>query len=441
VTRALDDTHRAELRSWVASAERADTDFPIQNLPLGCIRTTGGPVEPVVAIGDDVLRLRAALGLSRPDAELMSALDACQAAGALNPLLALGHDAMRRLRSATSALLRDDTPEGEHARARAAELLSPMAEVEPVLPVDVGDYTDFYASIDHATNVGGMFRPDNPLLPNYKWVPIGYHGRASSIVPSGTAVQRPHGQTRDDPTVAPSFGPSRRLDYELEVGAVIGRGNTLGAPIPIERAESHVAALCLVNDWSARDIQTWEYQPLGPFLAKSFATTMSPWLVTLEALAPFRVAPAERAPADPAPLEYLADEEGASSGSWDIDLGVWILSERMRAAGVPAFRVSRGRFDRMYWTFAQMLAHHTSNGCNLRPGDLLASGTVSGPSRESRGSLLERTWRGTEPLALPSGESRRFLEDGDEVIMRGVCERAGFRRIGFGECRGTVSGG
>jgi fumarylacetoacetase len=441
MTRELDETHRADLRSWVASAERADTDFPIQNLPLGCIRTSGGAAEPVVAIGDDVLHLRAALELPSPDTELMSAVDACRAAGALNPLLALGHDAMRRLRSATSALLREDTPEGGQARARAAELLSPMAEVEPVLPVDVGDYTDFYASIDHATNVGGMFRPDNPLLPNYKWVPIGYHGRASSIVPSGTAVRRPHGQTRDDPNVAPRFGPSRRLDYELEVGAVIGRGNALGAPIPIGRAESHVAALCLVNDWSARDIQTWEYQPLGPFLAKSFATTMSPWLVTLEALAPFRIGPAARAPDDPAPLEHLADDEDASSGSWDIDLGVWILSERMRAAGVPAFRVSRGRFDRMYWTFAQMVAHHTSNGCNLRPGDLLASGTVSGPSRESRGSLLERTWRGTEPLALPSGESRRFLEDGDEVIMRGVCERAGFRRIGFGECRGTVSGG
>jgi fumarylacetoacetase len=320
-------------------------------------------------------------------------------------------------------------------------MLSPMAGVEPILPLDVGDYTDFYASIDHATNVGGMFRPDNPLLPNYKWVPIGYHGRASSIVPSGTAVRRPRGQTRDDPDAVPTFGPSRRLDYELEVGAVIGRGNPLGAPIPIGRAESHVAALCLVNDWSARDIQTWEYQPLGPFLAKSFATTMSPWLVTLEALAPFRVAPAARESGDPAPLDHLADDEDAAAGSWDIELEVWIRTERMRTAGAPPFRVSRARFDRMYWTFAQMVAHHTSNGCNLRPGDLLASGTVSGPSPESRGSLLERTWRGTEPLALPSGESRRFLEDGDEVIMRGMCERSGFRRIGFGECRGTVSAG
>jgi fumarylacetoacetase len=441
VTRELDETHRADLRSWIASAEHADTDFPIQNLPLGCVRTPSGTVEPVVAIGDDVLHLPAALELLRLDTELTSALDACRTSGKLNPLLALGHAAMRRLRSATSALLRDDTPEGEHARTRASEMLSPMAGVEPILPLDVGDYTDFYASIDHATNVGGMFRPDNPLLPNYKWVPIGYHGRASSIVPSGTAVRRPRGQTRDDPDAVPTFGPSRRLDYELEVGAVIGRGNPLGAPIPIGRAESHVAALCLVNDWSARDIQTWEYQPLGPFLAKSFATTMSPWLVTLEALAPFRVAPAARESGDPAPLDHLADDEDAAAGSWDIELEVWIRTERMRTAGAPPFRVSRARFDRMYWTFAQMVAHHTSNGCNLRPGDLLASGTVSGPSPESRGSLLERTWRGTEPLALPSGESRRFLEDGDEVIMRGMCERSGFRRIGFGECRGTVSAG
>ena len=441
MSRELDETHRADLRSWVASAERPDTDFPIQNLPLGCVRTSGSAVEPVVAIGDEVVHLQAALEQLRLDADLVSALGACGSAGALNPLLALGHDAMRRLRDATSALLRHDTPEGERARARGKELLSPMAEVEPVLPVDIGDYTDFYASIDHATNVGSMFRPDNPLLPNYKWVPIGYHGRASSIVPSGATIQRPSGQTRDDPNAAPTFGPSRRLDYELEVGAVVGRGNTLGAPIPIGEAESHVAALCLVNDWSARDIQTWEYQPLGPFLAKSFATTMSPWLVTLEALAPFRIAPAARTSGDPAPLDHLADDEDAAAGSWDIELEVWIRTERMRAAGVPAFRVSRGRFDRMYWTFAQMVAHHTSNGCNLRPGDLLASGTVSGPSPDSRGSLLERTWRGTEPLALPTGESRRFLEDGDDVIMRGVCERAGFRRIGFGECRGTVSAG
>jgi fumarylacetoacetase len=441
VIRELDETHRADLRSWVASAERASTDFPIQNLPLGCARTASDAVEPVVAIGDEVLLLSAARDVVRLDDELTSALDACRSAGALNPLLELGHGAMGRLRSATSALLRDDTPEGRRARTRFAELLAPMSEVEPVLPVDVGDYTDFYASIDHATNVGGMFRPDNPLLPNYKWVPIGYHGRASSIVPSGTAVRRPRGQTRDDPDASPTFGPSRRLDYELEVGAVLGSGNALGAPIPIGRAESHVAALCLVNDWSARDIQTWEYQPLGPFLAKSFATTMSPWLVTLEALAPFRVAPAARASGDPPPLPYLADDDDAAAGSWDIALEVWILTERMRVAGLPAFRVSRARFDRMYWTFAQMVAHHTSNGCNLRTGDLLASGTVSGPDPESRGSLLERTWRGTEPLSLPSGETRRFLEDGDEVIMRGGCERAGFRRIGFGECRGTVSAG
>jgi fumarylacetoacetase len=285
-----------------------------------------------------------------------------------------------------------------------------------------------------------MFRPDNALLPNYRWVPIGYHGRASSIIPSGQLVHRPSGQTRDDAEVPPTFGPSRRLDYELEVGAVVGRGNALGAPVPIAEADAHIAGLCLVNDWSARDIQTWEYQPLGPFLAKSFATTISPWLVTLDALAPFRVPLTERAPTDPAPLAYLSDASDHARGGFGIELSVWLTSARMRAEGREPFLVSSGRYESsVYWTPAQLVAHHTSNGCNLRPGDLLASGTVSGPTPESRGCLLERTWRGTEPLTLPTGETRRFLEDGDEVSMRGRCERAGFRPIGFGECRGIVS--
>jgi fumarylacetoacetase len=318
-------------------------------------------------------------------------------------------------------------------------LLVKAAECDLLLPARVADYTDFYASIDHATNVGSMFRPDNPLLPNYKYVPIGYHGRASSLVASGSAVRRPRGQARDDAEQTPSFGPTRRLDYELEVGAFIGAGNALGSPIAIDEAEHHVAGLCLVNDWSARDIQAWEYQPLGPFLAKNFATTVSPWLVTMPALAPFRVPAFARAEGDPAPLPYLSSAENRRSGGIAITLEVLLSSERMRAEGRPALRVSLGSFTTMYWTVAQLVAHHTSNGCNLQPGDLIASGTVSGPRPESRGCLLERTWRGAEPLALPTGESRKFLEDGDEVILRGWCEREGYRRIGFGECRGIVA--
>jgi fumarylacetoacetase len=283
-----------------------------------------------------------------------------------------------------------------------------------------------------------MFRPDNPLLPNYKWVPIGYHGRASSIVASGRHVRRPHGQTRDATEGAPTFGPSRRLDYELEVGVFIGPGNALGTPIPIDAAEQHMFGLCLVNDWSARDIQAWEYQPLGPFLAKSFATTVSPWIVTLDALAPFRAPRPSRSTDDPSPLPYLSSERDAGTGSFAIILEVSLLSAKMRDAGLEPFRISRGSFTDMYWTIAQLVTHHASNGCNLRPGDLLASGTVSGSAKESRGCLLERTWRGTEPVELPTGETRAFLADGDEVIMRGYCERPGYRRIGFGECRGRV---
>ena len=302
----------------------------------------------------------------------------------------------------------------------------------------MGDYTDFYASIHHATNVGSMFRPDNPLLPNYKHVPIGYHGRASSIVPSGTPVRRPHGQLKDAAAEAPVFAPAKLLDYELEVGCFVGPGNALGRPIPIDRAEEHIFGLCLVNDWSARDIQTWEYQPLGPFLAKNFATTMSPWVVTLEALEPFRAPAYQRPPGDPRPLPYLASADDEAHGGFDLTLEVWLRTRAMRAAGAEAVRLTSGRFADMYWTLAQMLTHHTSNGCNLAPGDLIASGTVSGTTKESRGSLLELSWRGAEPIELPGGESRKFLQDGDEVIMRGFCERPGTRRIGFGECRGEV---
>ena len=436
----VDDTHRADLESWIESANVPTTDFPIQNLPLGCYRATGS-ARPGVAIGDRILDLDAARTVLDLDARLAEGIGACLASGNLNPLLALGRAALRALRAAVSDSLRADTQRGDRARASGESLLVRIRDVETLLPVRVGDYTDFYASIHHATNVGSMFRPDSPLLPNYKWVPIGYHGRASSIVPSGTAVRRPAGQTRDDASAPPRFGPSRRLDYELEVGAVVAGGNALGTPIPIARAEQHLAGLCLVNDWSARDIQTWEYQPLGPFLAKSFATTVSPWIVTLDALAPFRVAAAERASGDPAPLPYLDDAADRAQGGFDIELEVLLSTIRMRREGLPPTRVSSGSFSSMYWTVAQLVAHHTSNGCNLRTGDLLASGTVSGPSKESRGCLLERTWRGTEPLVFGTGEERRFLEDGDEVIMRATCARDGRRRIGFGECRGVVSGG
>jgi len=440
VTRAIDATHDAALRSWVESANEPTTDFPVQNLALGVFRAGDGRARPGVAIGDRILDLRAAVeskDLGGRDAQIVGA---CAEEGALNPLLEAGPEQMRALRLAVSRLLCDDTTEGRAARARATALLVRASGVESLLPVRIGDYSDFYSSIHHASNVGRMFRPDNPLLPNYKWVPIGYHGRASSVIPSGQTVHRPSGQTRDDAQDAPVFGPSRRLDYELEVGAVVGRGNALGAPIPIASADAHIAGLCLVNDWSARDIQTWEYQPLGPFLAKSFATTMSPWLVTLDALAPFRVPLAERAPGDPAPLEHLADANDRSHGGFAIELTVWLTTARMREEGSSPFLVSTGHFESsVYWTPAQLVAHHTSNGCNLRPGDLLATGTVSGATPESRGCLLERTWRGTEPLVLPTGETRRFLEDGDEVSMRGRCVRAGFRQIGFGDCRGVIS--
>jgi fumarylacetoacetase len=440
VSDRLDETHRADLASWVESANAPATDFPIQNLPLGCFRGQGG-TRPGVAIGDRVLDLDAARGVLGLEPALNEAIDRCVATGALNPLLARGRPLLRRLRGALSVALRADTPEGARARTHGESLLVAMRDVESVLPARVGNYTDFYASIHHATNVGSMFRPESPLLPNYKWVPIGYHGRASSIVASGAPVHRPHGQTRDDPAAPPRFGPTRRLDYELEVGAIVSEGNSLGTSIAIGDAEEHVAGLCLVNDWSARDVQAWEYQPLGPFLAKSFATTLSPWIVTLDALAPFRVPAAERGDGDPAPLPYLDDAENRARGGFDIELEVLLATKRMRDEGVPPARVSTGSFAAMYWTVAQLVAHHTSNGCNLQPGDLLASGTVSGPSKESRGCLLERTWRGAEPFILPTGEERRFLEDGDEVIMRAACAAAGRRRIGFGECRGIVSGG
>jgi len=427
-------THDPALRSWVASANDAATDFPIQNLPFGVFRHTAGePARVGVAIGDAVVDVSTALREGLLGGQAAAAAVAC-AAPALNPLLGLGHEAWSALRSGLSELLRQGSP----AEQLAARLLVPLAEAELLLPAAVGDYTDFYASLFHATNVGKLFRPDNPLLPNYKWLPIGYHGRASSLVASGTPVRRPLGQTRAPDAVEPSFGPSKALDYELEVGALLGPGNPLGQPLPIAQAQRSIFGLCLLNDWSARDVQTWEYQPLGPFLAKSFATTVGPWVVTLEALAPFRKPAFARPAGDPRPLPYLLDPADQVQGAFDITLEVWLSSRTMRQAGQAPLLLSRGSFADMYWTIAQLVTHHASNGCNLRPGDLLASGTVSGPLPGSRGCLLELTSRGAEPLTLPSGETRGFLADGDEISLRGFCEAPGARRIGFGECRGVV---
>ena len=434
----IDETHRADLRSWVDSANDPTTDFPIQNLPLGVVRRDASdtPVA-AVAIGDEVMLLDVA---ARLDLLVGPARDAvaATAGGALNRLMALGPNARGALRAGLVDILRHDSEAGRRARSRRSDVLVEAASVEMLVPAAIGDYSDFYASIEHAKNIGSMFRPDNPLLPNYKYVPIGYHGRASSIVVSGTGVVRPGGQTKADTDASPSFGPSRRLDYELEVGMFIGTGNSLGEPIPIAQAEDRMFGLCLVNDWSARDVQAWEYQPLGPFLAKNFGTTISPWVVTMDALEPFRVPAFRRLDGDPAPLPYLSSPANEAKGGVDIQLEVWLRSALMRESGTPAYRLSHGRFTVMYWTLAQLLTHHASNGCNLEPGDLLASGTVSGPAKESRGCLQELTWRGTEPITLPSGEQRRYLEDGDEVVLRGFCERDGFARIGFGECRGTV---
>jgi fumarylacetoacetase len=411
----------------------------MQNLPYGVFRRQEASTTPSVgvAIGDQILDLAAA-GEVGGFTGLAAEAARAGAAASLNPLMALGLNHWAALRLQISRLLASDSPAYRANRRLAERILVPMAEAELLLPAQIGDYTDFYASVDHATNVGSMFRPDSPLLPNYKWVPIGYHGRASSIVPSGARVRRPQGQLKDPNAEAPVYGPSRALDYEMEVGCFVGPGNPLGEPVPIAEAEKHLFGLCLVNDWSARDIQTWEYQPLGPFLSKSFATTVSPWVVTLEALEPFRVPAFERPAGDPDPLPYLASPENRRRGGVDVTLEVALRTARMRDRDLPPHRLSSSRMADLYWTIAQMLTHHASNGCNLQPGDLFATGTISGPAKDSRGCLLELTMRGSEPVTLPTGETRKFLEDGDEVIMRGYCERPGTARIGFGECRGVI---
>jgi fumarylacetoacetase len=439
VDAGLNETHDPSLRSFVEAANAPGADFPLQNLPFGVFarRAEREHARVGVAIGDRVVDMRGAFESGLLEGEARSAGEACTG-GALNRLMALGPREWSAIRLRLSRMLR--VGGDAEARTRLERHMVPMAGIEMLMPAEVGDYTDFYASIHHATNVGRLFRPDSPLLPNYKYIPIGYHGRSSSIVVSGSAVHRPLGQSKEEAAEAPTFGPSRRLDYELEVGCFVGPGNPLGTPVRIDQAERHLFGLCLVNDWSARDVQQWEYQPLGPFLSKSFATSVSPWIVTLEALAPFRAGAFERPEGDPAPLPHLDSPGNREAGGIDVTLEVRLLSAAMKAQGLSPARLSRASFASMYWTIAQLVAHHSSNGCNLRPGDLLASGTVSGPTYDSRGCLLELTRRGADPIELPSGEKRRFLEDGDEVILRGWCERDGFARIGFGECRGTIVG-
>jgi len=426
---ALDETHAPNLRSWVASA-KDHPDFPIQNLPLGVFSYGEARPRGGVAIGEEILDL-AALSTSsilQGDAEA-----ACEAAAQpkLNGFLGLPASKRRALRSALSALLATSAP------ARP-DLLRGAADCTMHMPAQVGDYTDFYVGIHHAINVGKLFRPDNPLIPNYKWVPIGYHGRASSMCVSGAAVRRPNGQRKYPDKPEPSFGPSERLDYELELGIWVGPGNELGAPIPIREAGDHIAGFCLLNDWSARDFQAWEYQPLGPFLAKNFHSTISPWIITAEALAPFRAAQPARPEGDPKPLTYLSDGSDQKEGALDLDLEVLLSTKSMREKGVAPFRLSRDSSLNMYWTAAQIVAHHASNGCNLTPGDLLGTGTISSPTRDGYGSLLELTEGGRAPIELPSGETRTFLQDGDEVTLRARARRDGFASIGFGECRAVV---
>jgi fumarylacetoacetase len=431
----LDATNDPRKKSWVSSANRPDGEFPIQNLPFAVFRRRGSTevFRGGVAIGDQVVDLRLLASGVREWSEAARAALGAAAEPALNRLMQLGPAAWRSLRDA----LFDGLLEGSAQRPLLERCLVPESQVEYSLPALIGDFTDFYTSIHHATAVGRLFRPDNPLLPNYKWLPIGYHGRSSSIEVSGQQVARPWGQRLPPGQSEPVVSPSVRLDYELELGVFVGSGNRLGAPIALERAESHIFGLCLLNDWSARDLQAWEYQPLGPFLAKNFATTISPWVVSLQALAPFRV-PFAHAPGDPVLPAYLRSSDNAASGSIDIRLEVDLETSAMRERGEPPRRISSTSFRHSYWTIAQLIAHHTVNGCNLRAGDLIGTGTQSGPHPEEAGSMLELTGGGKQPIALGSGEQRTFLEDGDAVTFRGWCEKEGAARIGFGTARGIV---
>jgi fumarylacetoacetase len=428
----LDETHDPSLRSFVASANAPDGDFPIQNLPYGVFRRRGESARVGVAIGSDILDVAAVAHLM--DGAAADAAKAC-AAPHLNALMERGHEAWGALRTGLSRLLRSDSSR----RADVEKHLTAIDAADLLLPVRIGNFTDFFASIFHATNTGRLFRPDNPLMPNYKYVPVAYHSRPSSVRVSGTPVRRPLGQIKRPDEPAPVYRASQNLDYELELGFYIGTPSPLGGPVPIATVGDHVFGYCLLNDWSARDVQAWESQPLGPFLAKNFATTVSPFVVTAAALAPYRTSAYARPQGDPAPLPHLTGTEDQATGGLDIVMEAYLLTAKMRAAGEAPFRLSRGSFANVYWTVAQMIAHHASNGCNLEIGDLMGSGTVSGPERESWASLLELTQRGKEPIALPNGETRGYLADGDEVIFRGSCSKPGFARIGFGECRAVIT--
>ena len=435
----INETHDPNLKSWVESANDPDTDFPIQNLPF-CVFGRAETMEDArigVAIGDFILDLYPCYEANLFDDGHEFEIATWAYEESLSDTIMYKHcDSGSEFRRKVTKILSEKV-DGKTRKIVERNLI-PISEAVLLMPSEIGDYTDFYCSIYHATNVGSMFRPDNPLLPNYKYVPIGYHGRASSIVISGTDIKRPHGQNRSDAEAPPVFIPCKNLDYEMEVGFFVGQGNELGTSIPIGEAEKHIFGLCLVNDWSARDIQAWEYQPLGPFLAKNFATTISPFVVTMEALAPFRSKAFERDAGDPAPLDYLADDNNEKFGGIDINLEVFIQTEKMRNENIEPHLLSRSNMKDLYWTIGQMLTHHASGGCNLQTGDLIATGTISGKEKSERGSMLELSWRGTEPIELPNGETRRFLEDGDEIIMKGYCEREGFRRIGFGTCRGRI---
>lgn len=430
----LDHTHDPAARSWLESANQDGTPFPLQNLPFAVFRRqgTGEEFRGGVALGDQVIDLAALVQGGALSGLAEQAARACMQS-TLNDFFAMGPGVWRALRHALFDCFDARVKVGIDLLRRS---LVPQAEVEYGLPAQIGDYTDFYTSIDHARNIVKLLRPDGILSPNFQWMPVAYHGRVSSIGTSGQTVRRPFGQ-RVVVGEGPVLGPSTRLDYELELGIFIGVGNEQGKRIPVDAADEHVFGLCLLNDWSARDIQSWESAPLGPFLAKNFATTLSPWIVTMDALAPFRVA-WERPSGDPSPLPYLASSDTLESGAIDIQLGVALETKSHRLSDVPPTPVSRTSFRHQYWTVAQMVAHHTVGGCNLRSGDLLGSGTISGPSPAEAGALIELTKAGRAPIQLVTGETRSFLEDGDVVVMTGWCERPGYARIGFGENRGEV---
>ena len=452
----INDTHNPDLQSWIESANDPESDFPIQNLPwciyLDTSPTGGSPAGIGVRLGDMIVAIEPLIdahllcGIGSEDESLIEL-------ETQTDFLAMSPGMRVQLRARLVELLSKDNAELRINRGLCKAAILPVNRLEIYSLSSFPNYTDCYASLHHATNVGSMFRPDNPILPNYKHIPIGYHGRASSIVPSGTPIRRPVGQqapTEDGG--APGFGPCKLLYYELELGLIVGQGNQLGEPIPIENIQDHIFGMCILNDWSARDMQKWEYQPLGPFLAKSFASTVSPYIVTMEALAPFRSPAFERPQSDPQPLPYLSSEYNKDHGGIDITVEAYLASAKMREQNIEPIQLSKGSFKDMYWTIGQMLAHHASNGCNMQPGDLIGSGTISGPARKNRGCLLELTWDGDPfakppvlvpgtqrtPIALPTGEDRKFLADGDELRIKAYCERDGFRRIGFGECRGII---